>query len=134
MELEVEAESAGERLDVVLGAAVGSRAQAQRLIADGRVLVDGASAQKADRVAAGARIVVADAPAAEATTPAADAPVARFAIAYEDDDLIVVDKSCSPPAARQAASRTGARASSIGWTATRRGCWSSPRATRCTAR
>jgi 23S rRNA pseudouridine1911/1915/1917 synthase len=92
MELEVEAESAGERLDVVLGAVVGSRAQAQRLIAGGRVLVDGAPAQKADRVAAGARIAVADAPAAVAAAPAANAPVARFAVAYEDDDLIVVDK------------------------------------------
>jgi 23S rRNA pseudouridine1911/1915/1917 synthase len=92
MELAVAAESAGERLDVVLGAAVGSRARAQRLIADGRVLVDGAPAQKADRVVAGARIVVADAPAATAAAPAVAAPVARFAVAYEDDDLIVVDK------------------------------------------
>jgi len=91
MELEVAAESAGERLDVVLGAAVGSRAQAQRLIAEGLVLVDGAPAQKADRLAAGTRVSVADAPATAAVPPG-DAPVARFDVAYEDDDLIVVDK------------------------------------------
>src|SRR5436305_9351919 len=92
MELEVRAESAGERLDVVLGAAVGSRSQAQRLIADGLVRVDGAAAQKADRLVAGARIVVADAPPAAVAESAAGTPVATFAIAYEDDDLIVVDK------------------------------------------
>ena len=92
MELEVAAESAGERLDVVLAAAVGSRTQAQRLIADGRVLLDGSPAQKGDRVREGARIVVADAPAAPAAAAAAGAPVARFEIAYEDEDLIVVDK------------------------------------------
>jgi 23S rRNA pseudouridine1911/1915/1917 synthase len=93
MELEVATESAGERLDVVLAAEVGSRAQAQRLIADGRVLLDGRAAQKSDRVRAGARIVVAEEPAPPADAPGAGAAaVASFDIAYEDDDLIVVDK------------------------------------------
>ena len=91
MELVVAPESAGERLDVLLAAPAGSRSQAQRLIAGGRVLVDGRPAQKGHRVKPGERIAVDDAePAAEA--PAADAPVAQFAVAYEDDDLIVVDK------------------------------------------
>jgi 23S rRNA pseudouridine1911/1915/1917 synthase len=91
MELEVPAEAAGERLDVVLAASVGSRSQAQRLIADGRVLVDGRAAPKNHRVGGGERITVDDVqPGGPA--PDADAPVARFEIAYEDDDLIVVDK------------------------------------------
>src|SRR4051794_28509178 len=93
MELQVAAESAGERLDVVLAAAAGSRAQAQRLIADGRVLVDGRAAQKGDRVREGARVVIAEQPAPPADAAGAgNAPVARFDVAYEDDDLIVVDK------------------------------------------
>jgi 23S rRNA pseudouridine1911/1915/1917 synthase len=91
MELEVPAEAAGERLDVFLAAPAGSRSQAQRLIADGRVLVDGRPAQKRHLVRAGERIVVDEAePAAPATGAAA--PVAQFAVAYEDADLIVVDK------------------------------------------
>jgi 23S rRNA pseudouridine1911/1915/1917 synthase len=91
MELEVPADAAGERLDVFLAAPAGSRSQAQRLIADGRVLVDGRPAQKRHLVRAGERIVVDDArPAAPA--PGAAAPVAQFAVAYEDADLIVVDK------------------------------------------
>jgi 23S rRNA pseudouridine1911/1915/1917 synthase len=93
MELQVAAESAGERLDVVLAAAAGSRAQAQRLIADGRVLVDGRAAQKGDRVREGARVVVAEQPAPPADAAGAgDAPLARFDVAYEDDDLLIVDK------------------------------------------
>jgi 23S rRNA pseudouridine1911/1915/1917 synthase len=91
LELEVPAEAAGERLDVVLAASVGSRSQAQRLIADGRVLVDGRAAQKGDRVKGGERITVDEAEPG-AAEPDADALVAQFEIAYEDDDLIVVDK------------------------------------------
>ncbi|MEA2151275.1 MAG: rRNA synthase [Solirubrobacteraceae bacterium] len=91
MELEVPAEAAGERLDVFLAAPAGSRSQAQRLIADGRVLVDGRPAQKRHLVRAGERIAVDDAQDA-APAPGAAAPVAQFAVAYEDGDLIVVDK------------------------------------------
>ncbi len=91
MELEVAPESAGERLDVLLAGPAGSRSQAQRLIADGRVLVDGRAAHKGHRVRGGERIVVDEIePASPA--PTADAPIARFQIAYEDDALIVVDK------------------------------------------
>jgi 23S rRNA pseudouridine1911/1915/1917 synthase len=91
MELEVPVEVAGERLDVVIAASVGSRSQAQRLIAGGRVLVDGQPAQKGHRVKGGERIAIDDV-APGAPEPDADAPVAQFQIAYEDDDLIVVDK------------------------------------------
>ncbi|HTN23065.1 MAG TPA: RluA family pseudouridine synthase [Solirubrobacteraceae bacterium] len=91
MELEAPADAAGERLDVFLAAPLGSRSQAQRLIAEGHVRVDGRPAQKGDRIKGGERITV-DEVASAPLVPAADAPVAQFAIAYEDDDLIVVDK------------------------------------------
>ncbi|HUR85682.1 MAG TPA: RluA family pseudouridine synthase [Solirubrobacteraceae bacterium] len=89
MELEVAAESAGERLDVVLAEPLGSRSQAQRLIAAGRVVIDGRPAAKGHRVREGERIVVdEEAPAA----PAPEAAPAPFDVAYEDEHLIVVDK------------------------------------------
>jgi 23S rRNA pseudouridine1911/1915/1917 synthase len=91
MEFAVAEESAGERLDVFLAAHVGSRSQAQRLIADGRVLVEGEAAQKGHRVKAGERIAVDDVEPG-AAEPDAGTPVAQFQVAYEDDDLIVVDK------------------------------------------
>jgi 23S rRNA pseudouridine1911/1915/1917 synthase len=91
MELEAPADAAGERLDVFLAAPLGSRSQAARLIADGHVRVDGRAATKGERIKGGERITV-DEVASAAPAPGADAPVAQFAIAYEDDDLIVVDK------------------------------------------
>lgn len=89
LELEVPPAAAGERLDQFLAAPLGSRAQAQRLIDGGHVTVDGTVRPKRHRVAPGERIVAAaPAPAREAAE-AGDAP---YAIAYEDDDLLVVDK------------------------------------------
>jgi 23S rRNA pseudouridine1911/1915/1917 synthase len=87
-ELVVGLEATGERLDVFLASAVGSRAAAQRLIDAGLVLVDGQARPKRHAVAAGERITVRSAP--EEHEPAA--PPAEFTIAYEDDDLLVVDK------------------------------------------
>ena len=90
MELEVGPEAAGERLDVFLAPSLGSRSQAQRLIADGRVLVDGGPAAKNHRVRGGERIVVDE---AEPDPPAPrDGAAATLQIAYEDEHLIVVDK------------------------------------------
>ncbi len=91
MELEAPADAAGERLDVFLAAPLGSRSQAQRLIAEGHVRVDGRAAQKGHRIKGGERITVEEV-ASAAAAPAAGVPVAEFVIAYEDDDLIVVDK------------------------------------------
>lgn len=85
-------EQAGQRIDVVVGQVpqVGSRAEAQRLIADGRVEVDGTPPRKRDVLEAGVRIRVhLRAPELSALEP--DASV-RFGIAYEDEHLIVVDK------------------------------------------
>jgi 23S rRNA pseudouridine1911/1915/1917 synthase len=91
IELRVAAESSGERLDVLLAEALGSRSRAQRLIVAGRVLVDGDPVKKNHRVGGGERIAVDDSPQAS-EAPGADAPVASFGVAYEDEHLIVVDK------------------------------------------
>ena len=91
IELDLPPEAAGERLDVLLAEPLGSRSRAQRLLIAGRVRVDGATARKNHRVAGGEHVVVDDALEA-APEPGADAPVAPFAVAYEDEHLIVVDK------------------------------------------
>jgi 23S rRNA pseudouridine1911/1915/1917 synthase len=87
-ELVVGPESAGERLDVFLAPAAGSRAAAQRLIDAGVVLVDGAAKPKRHVVAAGERVVFRPPPA----VPEPERPVADFEVVYEDDHLLVVDK------------------------------------------
>ena len=89
MRLEASDAHAGERLDAVLAEPLGSRARAQRLIDAGLVTVDGRPRPKRHRVAAGEVIEVADEPTPPPAERAADVP---FAIAYEDDDLLVVDK------------------------------------------
>ena len=91
IELELPADAGGERLDVLLAQRLGSRSRAQRLIVAGQVLVDGATVRKNHRVTGGECVVV-DETQAQAQAPDADAPVAPFAVAYEDEHLIVVDK------------------------------------------
>jgi 23S rRNA pseudouridine1911/1915/1917 synthase len=86
--MKVPADAAGERLDVFLAGAVGSRTRAQRLIEAGRVTVDGAVRPKR-HVLAGGETVSVDEPD-EAPQPAV-AP-APFRVAYEDEHLLVVDK------------------------------------------
>jgi 23S rRNA pseudouridine1911/1915/1917 synthase len=81
-------DAAGERLDVFLARAAGSRAAAQRLIDDGAVLVDGVARPKRHVVRAGERVTV----RAVAGAPEPEVPPARFAIAYEDEYLLVIDK------------------------------------------
>ena len=88
-ELTVPAEAAGERLDVFLAAHAGSRAAAQRLIDGGHVTLDGAVKAKR-QVLAGGELVRIDEP--DAPAPSAAVPDARFAIAWQDEHLIVVDK------------------------------------------
>ena len=89
MRFAVTDEQAGERLDVVLGEALGSRAKAQRLIDGERVTVGGAVRPKRHRVHVGDVIECAPEESAPRADPAADAD---FAIAYSDDTLVVVDK------------------------------------------
>jgi 23S rRNA pseudouridine1911/1915/1917 synthase len=87
-ELTVGAQDAGERLDVFLAAHAGSRAAAQRLIEAGAVLVDGEPRAKRHAVAAGETVTVRELEA----EPAREVPPARFAVAYEDEHVLVVDK------------------------------------------
>jgi 23S rRNA pseudouridine1911/1915/1917 synthase len=88
LQLEVDVEQAGERLDSFLAGPLGSRAKAQRLIDAGLVTVDGAARPKRHKLAAGERVEVAPEPAAE-LEPAGDAP---YEIAWEDEHLLLVDK------------------------------------------
>jgi len=87
-EVVVGADEAGERLDVFLADRAGSRSAAAALIEAGHVTVDGAARPKRHLVAAGECVAV-DAPAGETV---ADVAPAAFAIAYEDDDVLVIDK------------------------------------------
>jgi 23S rRNA pseudouridine1911/1915/1917 synthase len=87
-ELIVGADRAGERLDVFLAAHVGSRAAAQKLIEAGAVRVDGQPRAKRRPVAAGETVTVREL----APAPVPDVPPAQFAVAYEDEHVLVVDK------------------------------------------
>jgi 23S rRNA pseudouridine1911/1915/1917 synthase len=80
-----------ERLDVALAARpeVGSRAKAARLIEAGLVTVDGLPRAKSFLVEPGMQIDVAPEPQRTLDTRADGV---EFGVAYEDDDLIVVDK------------------------------------------
>jgi 23S rRNA pseudouridine1911/1915/1917 synthase len=78
-----------ERLDraVAARAEVGSRSLAERLIADGAVLVDGERRLKSHRLEGGEEVVV-DLPEAATLEPEA----MELAVAWEDEHLLVVDK------------------------------------------
>ena len=89
MELTTPPEAAGERLDQYLAVPLGSRARAQRLIDEGRVLVDGTARPKRHKLRGGETIAVEE---DEAAPELDDGPPAPFAIAYEDEHLMVVDK------------------------------------------
>ena len=82
-------DAAGERLDVFLAGHAGSRTAAQRLIDGGHVTVDGEARPKRHVLAGGERIDVTE-PRGGRRGPAV--PPRAFAIAYEDEHLLVVDK------------------------------------------
>jgi 23S rRNA pseudouridine1911/1915/1917 synthase len=110
IQLRVADEQAGARLDHVLAEPLGSRARAQRLIDAGLVTVDGAARPKRHLVAAGELVEVAPEPAAEVEP---EAEPAVFAIAYEDDDLLVVDKPAGLVVHPAAGHRTGTLAQAL---------------------
>jgi 23S rRNA pseudouridine1911/1915/1917 synthase len=78
------------RVDVAVAAVAGiSRAHAQRLIGDGRALVDGARRRSSDRLTGGERISVElSAPPDESLEPES----IPLSVAYEDAAVLVVDK------------------------------------------
>lgn len=88
-EIAVGPDAAGTRLDVFLADHVGSRAAAQKLIEAGRVTVDGRRLVKRHALAGGETVLVGDVAPAE-QQPAS--PPAPYAVAYSDDDLMVIDK------------------------------------------
>jgi len=85
-------DEAGQRLDQLLAEPLGSRAQAARAIDSGRVQVDGRPVRKRHLVSAGERITVVDDQSGPTTSLASGPETAPFAIAYEDEHLLVVDK------------------------------------------
>ncbi|HEX5041065.1 MAG TPA: RluA family pseudouridine synthase [Candidatus Limnocylindria bacterium] len=81
--------SAG-RVDVAVAAAAGiSRAHAQRLIGDGRALVDGRRRRSSDRLAGGERLTVELSAPPDPTLEPESIPLR---IAYEDEAMLIVDK------------------------------------------
>jgi 23S rRNA pseudouridine1911/1915/1917 synthase len=86
----VEGEAQAGRVDLAVAAVAGiSRAHAQRLIGDGRAVIDGARRRSSDRLVGGERIKV------ELTAPPDETLVAEsipLSIAYEDDSMLIVDK------------------------------------------
>jgi 23S rRNA pseudouridine1911/1915/1917 synthase len=90
MELRAGPEAAGTRLDAYLAGALGSRSRAQRLIEGGAVLVDGVRAPKRLLLAGGEAILVDE--AADGPAAGTEPEPAPFAVAFEDEHLIVVDK------------------------------------------
>jgi 23S rRNA pseudouridine1911/1915/1917 synthase len=81
---------AGERLDSFLAEPLGSRARAQRLIEAGAVTVDGAVLPKRHRMSPGEVVVVDE--DADRVPEGDPSQAAEFAVAYEDEHLVVVDK------------------------------------------
>jgi 23S rRNA pseudouridine1911/1915/1917 synthase len=90
IELTVPEDAAGMRLDRFLSEPLGSRAQAQLLIESGQVEVDGRRRPKRHPVSPGEMITVRETVPSPAGAPADT--TAPFAVVYEDDHLLVVDK------------------------------------------
>jgi 23S rRNA pseudouridine1911/1915/1917 synthase len=89
--LSVAPEQEGERLDALLAGHLGSRTRAQRLIAAGQVLVDGAPARKGHKVRGGEVVDVDDTDVRAPIAPG-DGPPAPHEVVWEDEHLLVVDK------------------------------------------
>lgn len=79
------------RVDVAVAAVAGiSRAHAQRLLGDGRALVDGRPRRASDRLTGGEQLrITLSAPPDPTLVPEA----IPIRVVYEDDDVLVVDKS-----------------------------------------
>jgi len=91
LRINIPAELAGRRLDQALAQLRPevTRSQWQQWIEDGRVLLDGASPRKRDRVRGGESVTV-EVPTASASGHAAE-PI-PLDIVYEDDSILVINK------------------------------------------
>ena len=110
MELTVPPEGAGVRLDAFLAAPLGSRARAQRLIDEGRVTVDHARRPKRHRLHPGALVKVCEPEERALLEPTPSAP---FAVAWEDEHLLVVDKPAGVVVHPARGNRTGTLAQAL---------------------
>jgi len=111
LELEVPSEAAGVRLDSFLAGPLGSRAQAQQLIESGLVRVDGEPRPKRHPVRGGERISVVRRLAEQ---PAPSAPDLGFAVPFEDEHLLIVDKPAGLVVHPARGHRTGTLAQALG--------------------
>ena len=93
MKEEIPPALAGERLDRVVAMTTGvTRAEASALVEEGAVRIDGATVRNRTRRVASGQLLDVDVPeTAEAAGLQADGSV-DFAVTYDDDDIIVVDK------------------------------------------
>ena len=109
IKLSVPVEAAGRRLDRFLAGLpdVGSRAAAERLVEAGEVRVDGEARAKSYRLAEGQRVEL-EPP--QQPVPLRPEPM-ELRVAYEDDDLLVIDKPAGivvhPGAGRTAGTLAG---------------------------
>jgi len=86
----VEGPATAGRVDVAVAALAGiSRAHAQRLIGDGRALIDGGRRRSSDRLRGGERISVELSAPPDETLEAESIPLR---VAYEDPSMLIVDK------------------------------------------
>jgi 23S rRNA pseudouridine1911/1915/1917 synthase len=86
----VEGPAPAGRADLAVAAVGGiSRAHAQRLIGDGRALVDGGRRRSSDRLTGGERITVELSAPPDETLAVESIP---FGVAYEDETMLIVDK------------------------------------------
>ncbi len=86
----IEGPAPAGRVDLAVSSVGGiSRAHAQRLIGDGRALIDGSSRRASDRLVGGEIVhVVLSAPPDETLLPES----IPFGVAYEDETMLIVDK------------------------------------------
>lgn len=110
----VAVEDDGARLDAWLARALTcSRREAQRLIADGAVRLDGARAKKGSRVAAGAAVRVEQAPARADERRPQPEPDAPLEVLHVDDALVAVAKPAGIPTHPLRAGERGTLANSL---------------------
>ena len=87
---EIETDAPAGRLDRAVSSVAGiSRAQAQRLISSGAVLVEGRPGRSSDRLQGGERLAVRVPPPPEVELEGEAVPVG---VVYEDDSILIIDK------------------------------------------
>ncbi|MDP1827377.1 MAG: RluA family pseudouridine synthase [Archangium sp.] len=95
--LKVDTTSAGKRIDLVVGEALGlSRARVKALFEDGAVRINNKKAKKGLMVAVGDALEV-DVPEAQASAAAMADTKLELRVLHEDDALVFVDKAAGVP-------------------------------------